>query len=523
MDDFLCPYCFEPIAHDTVHFRSSRVLTDPSGILPEDYDPYDDGSVNKFIERYKGADKEQRLKALKEWKRFAPREDPKYKEFWERHGGQTTEVDSRSKFSGVVGYNRPIIIPSSAEDRAYLYDQDGGGDVFVRDADGMVIRVEFKGDRKQCSERVCPHCHNPLPHEYGKFPIKFVSVIGRQGSGKTVFLSQLLKKMESYAVKVGLSASVKNEASRYFFERANVVKAGKPLPSPTAVERFQQPLFYNLARRENGDIRTDTFVLYDVAGEVFEDRELIAEYAPFIEHADGLIMLIDPTDLNAAKSLSEDGDSMSGPKNVLNQIHSIIYGGESTKRCPTPFAICITKTDAPEAQQIFEEDWLNYLKNDVHEIFDSNGYPRTVFNAVGYAPIAQYLNEYIKNKEKVFNQELLTNYENYAFFAMTALGSEVTEGGVPVGPILPRRIEEPLLWLFYRLGFIGIEGEYPIPNPDPIKCPNCHHDDEVEELHGDDRYGVERWGPFGLFTRRCMFKYVCNQCGHKWWPDEEQQ
>jgi hypothetical protein len=520
MDNFRCPYCFGHIKHDLVHFRSSRTITDATGILPDEYDPYDDGDVNRFMQRYTGPDKEQRLARLKEWKKFAPGEDKKYKEFWEAHGGRTTEVeDKRYKFSGVQNYNRPIINPSSREDRSFLKDQDGGGDVFVRDADHMVVRVEFK-DGKGCSDRVCPHCHNPLPYEYGKYPIKFVSIIGITGSGKTVFLSQLLKGMDDYAVKVGLSADVRSAASRTFYQRENVIKAGVPLPTPTPVESFQQPLFYNLTRKENGRIRTDTFVLYDVAGEVFEDdgQELIQEFAPFIAHSDGLIMLVDPNELKAAQKLSDDEESMTSPKAVLNTVHSIVFHGKSDEQCSIPFAICITKTDMPLVQKMFPPELKDYLLDDVHEVLDASGRPRTAFNADEYAPIAKCLNEFIRTTEKAFDYTLNTSFQTYAFFGLTALGCEVSENRVPVGPILPKRIEEPLLWLFYQLGYIDKKGTYPLPNPKPIACPMCGHTDTREAV-GDERFVTSGWGPF---KKVAEVNRVCNECGHKWWHRDEQ-
>ncbi len=518
MDDFLCPYCFGHINHELVHFRSAKVETDPTGILPDEYDPYDEGDVRRFISRYEGPDKEKRVQRLFEWQRFAPKEDPVYQKFWREHGGETTEVDSLLKYSDVRSYNRPIIDPSSLQDRSYLKDQDGGGDVFVRDADGMVVRVEL-ADGKRCTSRVCPHCHNPLPSGYGKHPIKFVSVIGITGSGKTVFLSQLLKDMQDYAAKVGLAADVRSAASRRFYEQDNVIAVDVPLPDPTPRDSFQQPLFYDLTRLINGRQRTDTFVLYDVAGEVFEDYQLIQEYAPFIEHSDGLIMLVDPEELRQAGEIVAGQQSMTRPAEVLNQVHTIVFHGKSDEKCKIPFAICITKTDTTLVQKMLSRELQDCLLDDVHEIVDELGYEKTVFNAREYAPIAEQLNEFIRRTERAFSLNLRTNYTTYAFFGFTALGCEVDDG-VPVGPILPKRIEEPLLWLFYQLGFIGREGKYPLPNPDPIKCPNpaCGSIDTVE-LTGDDRYYTTGWG---IFKKKYEVNRLCRACGHRWMHYESQ-
>lgn len=53
--------------------------------------------------------------------------------------------------------------------------------------------------------RICPYCHNVLPFEFGKYPVKYISVVGITSSGKTVYLSQLLRQIETFFVKAGLT------------------------------------------------------------------------------------------------------------------------------------------------------------------------------------------------------------------------------------------------------------------------------------------------------------------------------
>lgn len=211
MDGFLCPYCFGYINHELVHFRSARVDTDNTGILPDTYDINDEADVERFIQRYHEDDKESIMERLREWQKFSQREDEQYEKFWKEHGDHKTEADPLKEITGIDCYLRPIINPSSAHDREYLKEQPDGG-VFIRDADGMVEQIQLK-DGIRCTDRVCPYCHNPLPLKYGKYPIKYVSVIGVTQSGKTVYLSQLLKNMYQYAAKVGLTANVRSAAS----------------------------------------------------------------------------------------------------------------------------------------------------------------------------------------------------------------------------------------------------------------------------------------------------------------------
>lgn len=112
--------------------------------------------------------------------------------------------------------------------------------------------------------------------------------------------------------------------------------------------------------------------------------------------------------------------------------------------------------------------------------------------------------------------KLYTNYTTYAFFGFTALGCEVREN-IPVGPIIPKRIEEPLLWLFYELGFIGMEGAYPIPNPQPVVCPNCNSTETVELTGADRFYTTGR-----IIKRTYEASRKCLSCGCMWMREEDQ-
>ena len=109
------------------------------------------------------------------------------------------------------------------------------------------------------------------------------------------------------------------------------------------------------------------------------------------------------------------------------------------------------------------------------------------------------------------------NYTAYSYFAFTALGCDVKKGErengeeyqYPVGPVLPKRIEEPLLWLFYKFGYIGKNADL----PGEICCPNCGAQNSVDIPGGEtvyDKQGLFRKSPGRYVNRRCKI------CGYKW-------
>ena len=513
----ICPYCFNEanggraMQDDEVMFRSELVNKGEPDILPDEYDGPDD-----FVARYRGADKEEILSKYRDWAFFAESRDPEYEKFWEKYGG-TTEYNPADDLLKVRAYFRKVIDPKNSNHWRHLKVQPDGT-YFIRDSQGMVSQIELiTGER--CSRRVCRFCHNPLPDNYGKNPVKFAAIIGITGAGKTVYLSQLLKRMNEYAVKVGLNAIVTNAGVRTFLEN-NSVAAKEPLPGSTPVQRLQQPLIYEMVRdaREHGRI-TETFVLYDVAGEVFRYNvpALVQNFAPFIEHADGVIVLIDPMQFNVISETVRIGRMLDDPTTALTTIHNIISHGNATEKCAIPFAICLSKADTKEVQKVLSDDLRDMLLDDVRGVESGDGYYEPIFNAQEYAPIARELKHFMKSNEIVLAQMMQTNYSSYAYFAFTALGCDVMEGKkengepyqYPVGPVLPKRVEEPLLWLFYKLGYIGKNA----PLPGEIYCPSCGRQDNYE-LPQDERNIVERSRWF-----RKVERYVnrhCRVCDYKW-------
>ncbi|MEI3282045.1 MAG: hypothetical protein V8R61_04760 [Enterocloster sp.] len=154
-------------------------------------------------------------------------------------------------------------------------DQDGFTDS-VTDAFGEVTKV-----------RICPYCHNPLPANYGKYPVHFIATVGITSSGKTVYLSQLMRHMDEIMANVGLGTLSMTEADTRFV-REHQVKKDVPLPQGTTPGALSEPLFYVILN--NGQYHT--LVFYDVAGENCVNQEEMGKFGPFIENADGIIMIL---------------------------------------------------------------------------------------------------------------------------------------------------------------------------------------------------------------------------------------
>lgn len=515
--EITCPYCFEKFNDSEVNFRSELITRGDCEYIPEDYT-----DIQDFITRYQGADKEEIIAKYNDWEFFNESDDEKYKKFW-THSGEggggtvfdTTEKNPVDEREGITSYRRRIIDPSNAEHWQYLKGGDPESSIGYDD-DGMVESVELRtGDK--CYKRVCPYCHNPLPLEYGKHPTKFVSVIGVTGAGKTVYLSQLVKNLENYAAKVGLTAIVGGVSAATFLHN-NTVKEGTPLPGATPPKQFQQPLFYDMVSTNAGKKQVHTFVMYDIAGETCTESESILKFGPFIAHSNGILLLVDPIQFKVIRdqlSNTEDNKAAAMPTAVLQAIHHYVANGKADEKCNIPIAVCISKSDEDKIQDVLDADLGDSILSNVEALRDDRGHGITQFNATDFNPIAKGLQSFIADpdNEAALDMMLYNNYSCYNYFAFSSLGCGLREDKTPEGPILPKRIEESLLWLFNKFGFIG-ENEPIVSFGEPdVFCPNCGEHRAVDKLPEKERLRVER---SFLKKKEYIDTYICSDCGYRW-------
>lgn len=329
--EIVCPYCFNrasggdgtPISHTKVEFRSGtffssiREVEQKLGIKELDIELIDDQ-----VERAR------KTMEFKKYKSFCLGRDQKYQNFWDSFEGKTTEQASKS-----AAVQNPWELP--------IIGEGHGVDHLVADIDGFVTQaVDVFG--KTTHNRVCPYCHNPFPLGYGKNHVKYISIIGVVGSGKTVYISQLLKGMTDYALKVGMSAFFTSDHETNFIQN-NQVKQGEPLPDSTSPKRLSQPMFYDIVRDSNGKQITDTIVLYDIAGENCRNANDMVSFSQFVKYSDGMILLVDPKQLGFL-SIELDEDEIDAPSRALNTLHSVLETRQGEK-IGIPVAVCISKSD----------------------------------------------------------------------------------------------------------------------------------------------------------------------------------
>ena len=453
-----CPYCFARFKDDEVHFRMETFFKDVSELNEE-------GRDLDELEMMPETPKYVRMKAQTRNRRhFLVKDDEQYENFWRDFGRTTESPTSTDKDLGIDVWKLPVLNPGDKDDQNVLkeinHNETGKQKFLIRDENGMVNSVRDIFGR-ETRRRVCPKCHNPLPDLYGKHEVKFISIIGVTSSGKTVYISQLLKHLNRYCSYVKISATPLSNHEREFM-RLNKVEQGTALPDATVPGTLAQPMFYQLQRKDENDrLVNNTIVLQDIAGEAFREASFLRKYGRFVTKSDGIILILDPNQLRLIAGQTDSDDT---PTLVLETIHNA-FVGDNDQPCNIPIAVCVSKSD------IFAPGYISLLENDISPVTADDGEILPVFNSVEYNQLEPQIKR-LMNSE--VNNMMELQYRNYNYFAFSATGCGVERREDNayhlVAPASPKRIAEPILWLLHQFGYI--KSDIPILLPKPRKAPN---------------------------------------------------
>jgi hypothetical protein len=394
--DIVCPFCFSKFHHEDVVFRAAHHRDDDEALALQE-----DELLNNY----------------------------------------------RAKF-GLAGIDEleAIIYPSMipAENKLYSDHVLMG----VSDKYSVVTR-----------NRLCPSCHNDLPVTAGKHPSNIVSIVGATSVGKSVYMTSLIHTLQHMTANNFAAACLPldNEISRRFRQDYEIplFESGRLLGSTLKSNR-QEPFIFQFVFKDE-DKSPLTLVFFDVAGEGMTDKEYIKLHAAHIKNSAGILFLVDPMQIRAIreKLIHQMGEK---PGEIVAQ------GDEPREVVISLFGDFIahlenSKTLIPTAVVLTKSDLLNALKHDDGEYIRTNS---NVFRNVehrGYLDLDEFENingEIRRFLEKVdipFVNALDVYFKDTSYFAVSALGSNPTDQQVN-GIISPIRVDEPVIWLLYKLGFI---------------------------------------------------------------------
>jgi hypothetical protein len=336
----------------------------------------------------------------------------------------------------------------------------------VFEADGRRASAECPECADPSTNHVCPVCHSLLPLHFGRVPNRMIAMIGAREAGKTVFVTVLLHElMNRIGARFDLYVSPTDDTTRARFDaeyestlyqRHQLLGATRS--AATAAANRVEPMVFRFSvkrRRWFGmeGTRPSLLSFFDTAGEDLTSQESVDLNARYLARADGIILLVDPLQLDGARRLAATdrlpalAPPAARPINVLTRVTDLILaqaGSGPAARVKKPVAVALSKLDvlwdafppgsalrrpAPDGAAFVERDSL-----DVHQ------YIRALLDDWGGAQIDSHLQHH---------------YARFRYFGLSALGENpMQDNRVSDRGVRPYRVADPFLWLLSAFGTI---------------------------------------------------------------------
>ncbi|WP_040204246.1 TRAFAC clade GTPase domain-containing protein [Neobacillus jeddahensis] len=394
--DIVCPYCFSKFHHEEVVFRAAHHRDDDEALALQE-----DECLN----------------------------------------------DYRGQFGlAPIDELEAVIFPSMIPDENKIYSNQVL--MGVSDKYSVVTR-----------NRLCPDCHNDLPITAGKYPSNIVSIVGATSVGKSVYMTSLIHTLQhvtanNFAAACipldnGISRRFRHEYEIPLFEKGYLFEA-------TAKTKRQEPFIFQFVFK-NEDQAPLTLVFFDVAGEGMTDTEYIKLHASHIKNSAGILFLVDPMQIRAIREkliyqLGEPHGEMVGladePREVVISLFGDFIAHQENSKTNIPTAVVLTKSDLLNALKSDDGEYIRTNSNVFHDITH-----RDYLNLDEYENINGEIRRFLTKVDNPFVNALDVYFRDTSYFAVSALGSNPVDQQVS-GIINPIRVDEPFIWLMYKLGYI---------------------------------------------------------------------
>jgi hypothetical protein len=322
--------------------------------------------------------------------------------------------------------------------------------------------------KRESTKRLCPHCHMELPAEFGRFPMMVFAMIGAKNTGKSHYLAVLIEQIKK---NIGPDLDVLlvplNDDTRERFDRdfRSIIYEKKQIITATrrsADTGTKKPLAYSLtfsSRDRRGTPVTEKVMylsFFDTSGEDMVADTAMESYTRYIAHADGVILLFDPLQLPYIRASLPPGTPLTDDPNpammmqVVERTIRLIRGSNrlsAVQKVETPIAVAFSKFDAVE--EMLADSQLQVLNPSVH---------RSGFNLADHRGVQNEVRSLLDQWDcKDLVQLVESQFKHHAYFGVSSLGCNPPHGG-SIPRVIPRRVEDPLLWLLCHHKYIkGVE------------------------------------------------------------------
>lgn len=311
-------------------------------------------------------------------------------------------------------------------------------------------RVIIKGVYKQIRDkygyitrrRLCPYCHNELPPTSVKGPSITISIIGSSKVGKSSFMAALLHEMQTSTAKRFNSECIASGDKYKEILKRNIKKIFENGEVPDSEEDKTGVMHMSLYWRFNDDFKEAlNIIFYDVDSEAMINENYLELYAQNIKYSDGIIFLVDHVNLDNVRKELKLSDFVN-QRDIISNLYNDYIVKSKDMSTDVPTALVITKSDTILNNNLEIIDSKNM-------IFD-NYIHKDELNIGEFIKINEQVRNFIKKTDFPFFNTMETYFSNLGYFAVSSFGPNYKKGN----PVKSIRIDEPLLWILFKLGYI---------------------------------------------------------------------
>jgi|GEM_PF-1875766 len=267
--------------------------------------------------------------------------------------------------------------------------------------------------KKISHQHLCPTCHTPVPVDFWKYPTYFVLLLGSEKSGKSSYLTSLLRRLRNISA----------DGYSFTFEPEQMY----PSPWQSSIFRYKST--------KTGE--TEAFVtFFELPGSSLETVDKLHEYQDYLIRADGFLVFLDPATFpgigGIKKRLSETSID------TLSSYMSQLKIRKKRENFP-PSAFVVTKLDLI----------LKLLPKSTALCHDTE--PKGLYDEGEGYQVSREVRGYLGTwSGPGILQTIICSYfrDPYRFFAIASDEIEREKQGQEQEAL---RVEEPFLWLFREM------------------------------------------------------------------------
>lgn len=330
-------------------------------------------------------------------------------------------------------------------------------------ADGRRAAAACPDCRGTTTQRICPDCHSRLPVHFGSVDSRLIAMIGARESGKTVFMTVLIHELMHRlgrvldAAVVGSDDDTRRGFDRDYDRRLYQQHSLPAATTPAGLRSRRRPLVFRLTlqRRRFARVteRQTLLSFFDAAGEDLTTTESVERNAGYLAAADGIILLLDPLQLPAARVQARPDALLPAavegltdhPFDVLTRVTDLLREAHGAPARPirTPVAVVFTKLDAL-AHTLAPGSPLTRLPSPSGQFDEVDG-------SLVHDQVEALLEEWDGPR---IDRLMRHHYAHFRYFGVSALGSPPRDPAT-VAEIRPHRVHDPFFWLLTRFGTIA--------------------------------------------------------------------